>query len=556
MSTSGVAVVTGGARGIGRAVAAALAADGYHIVILDSGVELDGTAPGAQPAAAAAREITAAGGSAEGVAGDAGDAGAVGRVIAGVVSRHGPVGVLANVAGILRPGPFLRDTEETWTAVLSAHLGGHLAAIAAVLPGMAAQGRGHIINVTSTAALLGSRRQPAYSTAKQAIVGLTRALAPVLQPSGIAVNAISPAAESRMSAGAPPVPDPVRNQLSAELSDRGPGHVGAFARWLTGPGAAGISGRVFLVSGHYVTEYEHMRPWKWSAVPPGAGRELVAERVRWVLGRPHPAVIGPWPTRDFGLDEADRLWEGTGASSGLKAAAEADRRAAAPPAVPATGAAGIAVFGPATGHPAAGMLALMRSTDAAGPPAAGAGAVVVGPGCGHRRAAPLSLPPPAETCAAVGQLLGHVQSALALASRDGSHSVVVMLPPWPGEEASDLACTLLRYAAIGLIRGSAATETVYGVRVNGLAAEPGQERLAATVAEYLLSSGSGWLNGYILTADSLGVGVLSDERPRWQGYFADAGFRLPPAICRELGMRPPDAALPSGYLANESDHRV
>jgi NAD(P)-dependent dehydrogenase (short-subunit alcohol dehydrogenase family) len=507
VGTSGVAVVTGGARGIGRAVAAALAADGYHVVILDNGAELDGTAPGAGPAATAAGEITAAGGSAEAAACDAGDAAAVGHAIAGVVSRHGQVDVLANVAGILRPGPFLRDTTQTWTAVLSAHLGGHLAAIAAVLPGMAARGHGHIINVTSTAALLGSRRQPAYSTAKQAIVGLTRALAPLVRPAGIAVNAISPAAESRMSAGAPPAPDPVRDQLSAELSDRDPRHVGEFARWLTGPGAAGISGRVFLVSGHYVAEYEHLRPWKWSAVPPGAGRQLVAERVRWVLGRPHPAVIGPWPTRDFGLTKMDRLWEGTGASSDLLAAAEADRQAASAPATPSA-------------------------------PAPAPGAVVIVPGCSHSGAEP-GLPPAAETCAAVGQLLGDVQSALARASRDGSQSVVVVLPAWPGEEPGDVACVLLWYAAIGLIRGSAATEAVYGTRVNGLVTETGQEQLAARVAEYLLSGDSSWLNGYVLTADSLGVGVLSDERPRWQGFFADAGFQLPPAIRRELGLRPP-----------------
>jgi NAD(P)-dependent dehydrogenase (short-subunit alcohol dehydrogenase family) len=510
MSTSGVAVVTGGARGIGRAIAASLAAEGYHVVILDNGTELDGTAPMAWPAAAAAREIIAAGGSAEAAACDAGDAGAVSQAIAGAVSRHGPVGVLANVAGILRPGPFLRDTDQTWAAVLSAHLGGHLAAIAAVLPGMASRGHGHIINVTSTAALLGSRRQPAYSTAKQAIVGLTRALAPLLQPAGIAVNAISPAAESRMSAGAPPAPDPVRDQLSAELSDRGPGHVGEFARWLTGPAAAGISGRVFLVSGHYVVEYEHLRPLKWSAVPPGASRELVAERVRWVLGRPHPAVIGPWPTRDFGLTEMDRLWEGTGASSDLREAALADRQAAAgtiPPGAPP------------------------------------AGTVVTVPACSHGPAAPPGIPQAAETCAAVAQLIGRVQSALALASRDGSHSVVVLLPPWPGEkasgQASDLACTLLWYAAIGLIRGSAATEAVYGVRVNGLVAEPGQERLADAVTGYLLGGDSGWLNGYVLTADSLGVGVLSDERPRWQGYFTGPGFPLPPAVRRELGQQLP-----------------
>jgi hypothetical protein len=115
---------------------------------------------------------------------------------------------------------------------------------------------------------------------------------------------------------------------------------------------------------------------------------------------------------------------------------------------------------------------------------------------------------------------------------------VVVLPPWPGEEHADLGCAVAWYAAVGLIRGSAATEGIYGVRVNGLTVEPDQEELGGAVTHYLLSPASDRLNGCVLTADSTGVGVLSDERPRWQSYSAGGQFRLPPAIGRALGAEP------------------
>jgi NAD(P)-dependent dehydrogenase (short-subunit alcohol dehydrogenase family) len=572
-----VAVVTGGARGIGLAIAAALAADGYHVAILDNGVQLDGTGQDAGPANAAVAQISARGGSAEAAACDVGDAAAVRVTVADVLARHGRIDVLANVAGILRPGPFLGDSADTWAAVLAAHLGGHLNAIEAVLPGMLARSQGRIINITSTAALLGSRRQPAYSAAKQAIVGLTRVLAPLLARSGVAMNAISPAAASRMSTGQRAAPDPGRDERSAELTDREPWHLGRFASWLAGPGAAGVTGRVFLVSGGYVIEYEHLLPWKWSAIQAAATPDEVAERVRWVLGRPHPTVIGPWPTRDFGLAEIGRQWEGTGVSAELAAAradavgagtrtnpgvaasqldAERTADAASVPGLP-----GVAVIGAAEGgSSAAALLGRLRASCPAAEPAGGpeaakatiapvAGVLVYPSGCtspvplpagdmhGQDRLASareLRLPPSGETCAVVAEQLRQLQSALAVAGRDGGQPVVVVLPPWP--EDGDLACALAWYAAVGLIRGTAATEAIYGVRVNGLIVDPGHEQLGAAVAAYLLRPDSFWLNGYLLTADGLGAGMLSDERPRWQGHYPEAEFRFPVTVGRELGL--------------------
>ena len=260
------------------------------------------------------------------------DADLVRTAFAGLAERRGRVDVLVNVAGILRPGPFLEDTRGTWDAVLGTHLGGHINTIGAVLPGMLSRGSGRIINFTSTAALLGSRRQPAYSTAKEGIVGLSRRLASLLSSAGVSVNAVAPAAATRMSTGLRVTHAEKLAERRPDLYDRDAAHVGRFVRWLAGPEAAGVTGKLFLASGNYVTEYEHLRLRKWSVIPPdGTGPEPVvtgsqlAECLRWVIGRPHPTLIGPWPTRDFRLATVERLFEGASIGPDLAAAPAQDR---------------------------------------------------------------------------------------------------------------------------------------------------------------------------------------------------------------------------------------
>ncbi len=220
----------------------------------------------------------------------------------------------------------------------------------------------------------------------------------------------------------------------------------------------------------------------------------------------------------------------------------------------------VAVVGAADGSSAAALLAQLRArrpgADAAGgqaeatePASPPAGVIVFPSGCGPAApptagtrdqgglegVADVVLPPPGGNLPrGRGAPLHQLQSALALAGRDGGRSVLVVLPPWRDDGA--LACALAWYAAVGLIRGTAATEAIYGVRVNGLVVERGHEQLGAAMAGYLLSANSHWLNGYLLTADGLGAGVLSDERPRWQGHYPGAEFRLPAAIGRELGL--------------------
>ena len=153
----------------------------------------------------------------------------------------------------------------------------------------------------------------------------------------------------------------------------------------------------------------------------------------------------------------------------------------------------------------------------------------------------LPLPDPAAVCAEAAHLLGLVRSALAATAHHDGRSAVLVLPgglPWTGP-AAGLARWLAWYAATGLVRGAAATEALYGVRVNGLVVEPGGERLAGLLAGYLLSPDGAWLNGFVLTADDRGVGVLSDESPRWQAFATSDELALPADLGRELGIRDP-----------------
>lgn len=543
MNQAQVAVVTGGARGIGFAIASALAGGGYHVVIVDSGVQLDGGRAAPGPAQEAVRLLADQGGSAQAVACDVADASQVRAAFADLEERLGRVDILVNVAGILRPGPFLADTRQTWDAVVGTHLSGHINTIGAVLPGMLARGSGRIINFSSTAALLGSRRQPAYSTAKEAVVGLSRRLASLLASSGVSVNVVSPGAATRMSAGLRSAGDEHLAQRMPELHDRDAAHVGRFVSWLCGSRAAGMTGKLFLTSGNYVIEYEHLRLWKWAMVAAGGsaprpGHAQLEECLRWVIGRPHPTLIGPWPTRDFGLAAVERLREGTSIGPDLTRA----------PRSPASGAA------LALGVPDERSGSLLEHLDdvvtAAGtvgqdPAARAPGAVVFAPDVPASMPAPaagvVALPDPGAARTAVTDLLGLVRSAIEATAHHDDRGVVVVFPgglPWLDQEAS-LARWVAWYAAVGLVRGGAATEGLYGVRVNGLVPGPGHGRLAGPLARYLLSPASAWLNGYVLTADERGIGLLSDENPRWQAFASGDGWGLPDAL-----------------LANLSDYRV
>jgi 2-hydroxycyclohexanecarboxyl-CoA dehydrogenase len=178
------ALVTGGASGIGRAIALRLAADGAEVAVLD----LRGDA-----ARTVADEIARSGRRAVAAQIDVGDAASVTAAVAEARSALGPIHVLVNSAGIADFVPLGDLDEERWQRMLNVHLNGTYRVTRAVFADMTAAGFGRIVNIASAAALNGGGPGLAhYAAAKAGIIGFTKALAHELGPSGVTVNAIAP----------------------------------------------------------------------------------------------------------------------------------------------------------------------------------------------------------------------------------------------------------------------------------------------------------------------------------------------------------------------------
>lgn len=177
-----VAVVTGGAQGIGAAVASRLAAGGARIAVLDLNKE---------SAELTAKGIEQAGGKAIGLGADVTDRAQMQEAFGRVVEEFGSLDILINNAGVLRDNLLFKMSDDDWTTVMAVHLQGAFIASQLAQKHMVKNGYGRIISMSSSSAL-GNRGQANYSAAKAGLQGLTRTLAIELGPFGITANAIAP----------------------------------------------------------------------------------------------------------------------------------------------------------------------------------------------------------------------------------------------------------------------------------------------------------------------------------------------------------------------------
>ncbi|NRP20258.1 3-oxoacyl-[acyl-carrier-protein] reductase FabG [Ensifer adhaerens] len=182
-SARGSAIVTGAGSGIGRAIALRLATDGYAVVVNDLSPE---------SSAAVAGEIVAAGGVATAISGDVSSEADVTATAEKAAQRHGPVALLVNNAGIAHQALFENLEVADFDRMFAVHVRGTFLMTKAVLPGMLARGEGVIVNMASQLGQIGGVELVHYSSAKAAIIGMTKALAREVSSRGVRVNAVAP----------------------------------------------------------------------------------------------------------------------------------------------------------------------------------------------------------------------------------------------------------------------------------------------------------------------------------------------------------------------------
>lgn len=237
-----VALITGGAGGLGTAAGAWLAAAGATVVLADLAAE---------PAHAAAEKLRADGHAVEGIGLDVTDSAAVEAAVGDIVARHGRLDVLLTSHGFPRDGRLLDMTDEQWRSVLDVCLFGTFTAIRAAARPMTAAGYGRIVTVASRA-WHGNPGQANYSAAKAGVVGLTRSVAKELGRKGVTANSIAPGLIETASLRGLETFDAIRDRAIKDNSIKRigqPDDVAAAVTFLASPASGFVTGEVLHVSG-------------------------------------------------------------------------------------------------------------------------------------------------------------------------------------------------------------------------------------------------------------------------------------------------------------------
>lgn len=255
-----MAVVTGAGRGIGRAVALALAGAGLRVVVNDTGVDVHGARPGPSVAGDVAEEIRARGGDALAVDVDARTRPGAAAVVAEAEGWAGEAPtVLVHAAGTLRDGMVHKASDDDWSEVLGSHLAVAIELTRALAGGIRGEGYGRIVYVGGAAGLVGAVGQAAYAVAKAGLFGLTRAVALEMAGRDVCVNYVAPFAFTRMTESIPPVTDQLRRYLDAAALATAD-DVAPLIAWLCSRAATGITGQVFGARGAEIALWSQPRP--------------------------------------------------------------------------------------------------------------------------------------------------------------------------------------------------------------------------------------------------------------------------------------------------------
>jgi len=247
-----VAIVTGAGRGLGREHALELARQGAKVVVNDLGAAADGVGASSGPADEVVALIEQLGGEAVANGDDVADFEGARRMVQQAIETFGGLDVLVNNAGFLRDRMLVNTSEEEWDAVVRVHLKGHFAPLrhaGAYWRAEAKEGRtraARVVNTSSGAGLQGSVGQATYSAAKAGIAGLTLVAAHELARYGVTVNALAPAARTRMTEAA------FAETMAAPdlgFDAMHPSNVSPVVAWLASEDSADVTGRVIEVEG-------------------------------------------------------------------------------------------------------------------------------------------------------------------------------------------------------------------------------------------------------------------------------------------------------------------
>ena len=295
-----VAIVTGSGRGIGRGVAKQLAAEGAKVVVVDPGVNVDGSGQDVSQADETVAIIRAAGGEAipcyeSVVTMEAGE-----KIVQTAIDNYGKLDIVVTCHGILRDRMIFNMTEQEWDDVIDVHLKGTFTVVKHACILFRQQRSGRIITFSSESGLVGNSGQANYGAAKSGIAGFTKVAAKDMGRYGVTANSIAPRASTRMVAA---VPDSARDararggvaSITEGELDNDPEDVAPFVAFLASDYAANVNGQTFLVYGGQVSLMSQPRPVRSIYNAGGWDMDTLAPQARGYLtdGIYNPAPAQP-----------------------------------------------------------------------------------------------------------------------------------------------------------------------------------------------------------------------------------------------------------------------
>ena len=262
-----VAIVTGAGRGVGKGVAHQLAEEGAKVVVVDLGVNVDGTGANQSVAEQVANEIKEAGGTAVACAESVATMAGGENIIQTAIDSFEKLDIVVTCAGILRDRMVFNMSEEEWDDVIAVHLKGTFTIVKNACILFRQQRSGRVITFSSTSGLYGNSGQANYGAAKDGIAGFTRVVARDMGRYGVTANSISPSASTRMTTS---VPEEARSLRASRGITSGssttlrgePEEIAPFVTWLASDESSHVNGHVFHVTAGLISLLNEPDPIK------------------------------------------------------------------------------------------------------------------------------------------------------------------------------------------------------------------------------------------------------------------------------------------------------